>query len=195
MYSDYNIIPIGDHCVTALILKEIEVRKKSYPFDWVTLTEQVHDTNIMYNLELLNQLKTSDVNDIVKNFIGNAFENNDKINNSTNIWFPHDDLHDSFEKYKRRFNRLKEDLNQKNIFILVTRHYYIEKDIFQKITEQLLSYNNENIILFISGTDHPYIENKRVIFKYIHYDISQFYGYDYTTFRPAIKEFLHTLFI
>ena len=29
---------------------------------------------------------------------------------------------------KRRFIRLKEDLSKKNIFILLTRHYYIEKN-------------------------------------------------------------------
>ena len=80
------------------------------------------------------------------------------------------------------------------MFILVTRHYYIEKDIFQKILEQLLNYNNsDSIILFISGTNHTYFENmnySNVIFKYIEYDISKFYHYDYSTFRPNIKIFL-----
>ena len=26
-YSDYNIIPIGDHCVISIILKELKLRK------------------------------------------------------------------------------------------------------------------------------------------------------------------------
>jgi len=50
-------------------------------------TEQLYDTNIDY---------------IVKIYIGNAFENN-KVNSINNIWFPHDnqdeDLNCIFEKY------------------------------------------------------------------------------------------------
>jgi hypothetical protein len=195
-YSDYNIIPIGDHCVISILLSELNLRKQSYPFDWVTNTDQLYDTNIIYNIQLINELKSSDnVDDIVKKYIGNAFDNEKKTNNINNIWFPHDseNMSDIFEKYKRRFIRLKFDLNKKNIFMLVTRHYYIEEDIFQKILEELLIYNNDSIILFISGTNHTYFENNKysnVIFKYIEYDISQFYHYDYSTFRPNIKNFL-----
>jgi hypothetical protein len=199
-YSDYNIIPIGDHCAISIILKELNLRLKSYPFDWVTNVDQIHNTNIMYNIQLINELNISDdINTIVTNYIGNAFENN-KINSITNIFFPHDheDITDIFEKYKRRFVRLKHDLNKKNIFILITRHYYIEKNIFEQIIKDLLKYNSNSIILFISGTNHPYFQNTNyinVIFKYIDYDISKFYEYDYTTFRPNIKQFLSELLI
>lgn len=194
-YSDYNIIPIGDYCVISIILKELNLRKQSYPFDWVTKIDQVYDTNIIYNIQIITELKSTDnVVDIVKKYIGNAFDNK-KTNSINNILFPHDteNITDIFEKYNRRFIRLKLDLNKKNVFILVTRHYYIEEDIFKKISEQLLSYNNESIILFISGTDHTYFENmnhSNVIFKYIEYDISKFYQYDYSVFRPNIKKFL-----
>jgi hypothetical protein len=194
-YSDYNIIPIGDHCVISIILSELNLRKQSYPFDWVTKIEQLYDTNIIYNIQIITELTSSDnVDNIVKKYIGNAFDN-EKTNSINNIFFPHDteNITDIFEKYKRRFIRLKLDLNKKNIFILVTRHYYIEEDIFQKIIEQLLNYNNDSIILFISGTNHKYFENinySNVIFKYIEYDISKFYHYDYSTFRPNIKIFL-----
>jgi len=193
-YSDYNIIPIGDHCAISLILQELNLRKQSYPFDWVSKIEQVYDTNIIYHIQIINELKSSDnVDDIVKKYIGNAFDN-EKTNSINNIWFPHDTETDIFEKYKRRFIRLKLDLNKKNIFILITRHYYIEEDIFQKIIEQLLNYNNDSIILFISGTNHTYFENinySNVIFRYTEYDISKFYDYDYSTFRPNIKKILY----
>ena len=194
-YTDYNFIPIGDHCAISGILSELNLRIKSYPFDWVTKKEQLYDTNIMYNIQLLTELNSSNnIYDIVKKYIKDAFDN-EKTNSITNIWFPHDteSITDIFEKYKRRFIRLKLDLNKKNMFILVTRHYYIEQDIFQKIVEQLLKYNNDSIILFISGTNHTYFENmnySNVIFKYIEYDISKFYHYDYSTFRPNIKTFL-----
>ena len=207
-YSDYNIIPIGDHCAISIILKELNLRTKSYPFDWVTNQDQLYNTNIIYNIELineLNELNELNLEKLVKKYIGNAFDNNKKINTNNNIWFPHDFLDYSenitniFEKYKRRFTRLKQDLNKKNIFILLTRHYYIEKDKFQQIMEQLLNYNNDSIIVFCSGTDHTYFDNSanynNVIFKYIEYDISQFYNYDYTSFRPNIKIFLSNLLL
>lgn len=199
-YSDYNIIPIGDHCSISMILKELNLRKISYPFDWVSNIEPLHDTNIIYNMHIINELKSStNVDDIVKKYIGDAFDNEKKINSNNNIWFPHDteDTTNIFEKYTRRFLRLKEDLNKKNIYILLTRHYYIEKSIFEKIVEQLLSYNSDSIILFISGTNHTYFENvqySNAIFKYIYYDISKYYDYDYSTFRPQIKIFLSDLF-
>ncbi len=195
-YSDYNIIPIGDHCAISIILKELNLRKQSYPFDWVTNIEQLYDTNIIYNIKIISEVKSSDnIDDIVKKYIGNAFDTNNKINSINNIWFPHDNenITDIFKKYKRRFIRLKENLNKKNMYILLTRYYYIEKSIFEKILEQLLSYNSDSIILFISGTNHVYFDNTQysnVIFKYVEYDISQFYNFDYTTFRPNIKIFL-----
>ena len=91
MYSGYNIIPIGDHCAISMLLKELNLRKQSYPFDWVSNIEQVHDTNIIYNLEIINQLKLLDnVDDIIKTYIGDAFDNDKKINSINNIWVPHD---------------------------------------------------------------------------------------------------------
>lgn len=198
-YSDYNIIPLGDHCATSILLKELNLRCKSYPFDWVTKMDHLHDTNIMYNIQLINDLTSSDnVDDVVKSYMGDAFDTGSKVNSSTTIWFPHDTEEKAviFEKYKRRFIRLKEDLNKKNLFILLTRHYYIKPEVFQQLAEDLLKYNSDSIILFISGTNHTYFETanyKNVIFKYIEYDISQFYGYDYSAFRPNIKKFLAEL--
>ena len=195
-YSDYNIIPIGDHWAISIILKELNLRKQSYPFDWVSNIEHLYDTNIIYNIKIISELKSSDnVHDIVKKYIGDAFDNDKKINSINNNWFPHDseNITDNFEKYKRRFIRLKEDLNKKNMYILLTRHYYIEQSIFEKILQELLSHNSDSIILFISGTNHMYFDNiqySNVIFKYVEYDISEFYNFDYTTFRPNIKIFL-----
>jgi hypothetical protein len=193
-HSDYNIIPIGDHCAISIILKELNLRQQSYPFDWVTHNDSIHNTNIIHNLRTMNQLKSDDIDSIVNKYIGDMNTNNKK-NSITNIEFPHDNesISEIFKKYKRRFIRLKQDLNKKNIFILLTRHYYIEQDVFTQIITQLLNYNKDSIVLFISGTNHEYFKNmnySNVTFKYIHYDISKFYEYDYTTFRPNIKSFL-----
>jgi hypothetical protein len=72
----------------------------------------LYNTNIINNIQLINELNQSDtVDDIVNKYIGDAFNNN-KINSTTNIMFPHDvgDITNIFEKYKRRFIRLKLDL-------------------------------------------------------------------------------------
>jgi hypothetical protein len=80
--------------------------------------------------------------------------------------------------------------------------------------EQLLSYNDESKIIFISGTNHPYFENinnDNVIFKYIEYDSEQYLlrpdisqnmdesnilqYLDETKFRPNILKYLHEFFI
>jgi hypothetical protein len=130
-YSDYNIIPIGDHCAISLILRELNLRKNSYPFDWVSNIDELYNTNIIYNIQLISELKLSDnIDDIVQKYIGDAF-NNEKINSISNIRFPHDNenITDIFEKYKRRFIRLKLDLNKKNIFILLYRRRYISTNI------------------------------------------------------------------
>lgn len=123
-YSDYNIIPIGDHCSISIILNDLNLRKQSYPFDWVSNNEQLYDTNIIYNIEIINELNASDnVNDIVKKYIGDALDNDNKINSINNIWFPHDNenKNDNFEKYKRRFIRLKEDLNKKKFIYIINQ--------------------------------------------------------------------------
>ena len=200
-FEDYNIIPIGDHCTTACIIKELGIRTKSYPFDWVTHREQIHDTNILYNIELVQNLTTNNVQNTVNMYIGNALTKHNNINDNNNIWFPHESgtTEYIYEKYIRRFTRLHNDLkSQKNICILLTRHYYIDEPTLKKIRDTLCSFNDQNIILFISGTDHPYLTDKpytNVIFKHIMYDIERAFNYDNEVFRPLVKEYLHQLFL
>lgn len=196
----YNIIPIGDHCAISMILNDLNLRKTSYPFDWTSNREELHDTNIIHNVNAIFDLSFNTVPNIVKKYIGDALTSDTKVNSINNIWFPHEDGNtiDIFEKYERRFHRLHQDLSKKNIFVLLTRHYYIDEDTFTRIMDILLSYNNNSVILFISGTDHTYFENtkyeKRVIFKHIYYDITKFSHYDYHTFRPNIKSYFTTMF-
>lgn len=196
-YSDYNIIPIGDNCLVAGSLRDLGIRNKSYPFDWISKVDHLDDTSIIYHVNIIKELKTELVPNIVKKYIGDAFDdnNNTKVNKSNNIWFPHDEKVDIYSKYERRFDRLKEDLNKKNMFMIVTRKYYIDEITFKNIMKELLSYNNESIICFISGTEHEYLKKyNNVIFKHIYYDVSQFYAYDHTTFGPNIKKFYLELF-
>ena len=70
-YDDYNIIPIGDHCAISIALKELGLRTKSYPFDWVTHKKELHDTNIITRVlyqPLANRF-VSDGAEAIDNFI------------------------------------------------------------------------------------------------------------------------------
>lgn len=200
-YKDYNIIPIGDHCAISIILKDLGLRNKSYPFDWSSHTDILFNTNIIYNIKIIDSLELDNISHITKEYIGDALVNINKINTKTNINFPHElgNSDEIIKKYERRFERLYLDLNNKtNLFILLTRHFYIDENNFEEIMKILFKFNNDNKILFISGTNHIYFEEKKydnVIFKYINYDISKCCAYDYDAFRPYIKKYLQELLL
>lgn len=35
MTTEYNLIPLGDHCAISEILRELELRRCRYQFDWI----------------------------------------------------------------------------------------------------------------------------------------------------------------
>ena len=202
--NEYNFIPIGDHCAISEILKDLGLRKCSYPFDWISHISLIHKTNLLTNVKFVSELmEKQDVKEVVQQLIGTAFEpSNKKIFN--NMWFPHDEgeQHDIITKYERRFERLYNDIrDKKNMFIMLTRHKTILETEFISILSTILSYNKNNKLLFISGSDHPYLNDPKysgsVIFKYIFYDIKKLnkqYTIDYTQFRPAIRAYMYELF-
>jgi hypothetical protein len=201
--SDYNLIPLGDHCAISEILNALELRKSSYPFDWITNTNLVYNTNLISNFEIITELmEKHNVKEIVQKFLGNAMQTPNKIFNS--MWFPHDDGTEEFviAKYERRFERLYTDIKEKqNIFIMLTRHIVIPEQYFNYILSRLLSYNPLNKILFVSGSDHPYLYEPQyksyAIFKHINYDVKTLdkdFTQDFQEFRPAIREYMRELF-
>lgn len=192
-----NIIPLGDHCAISLILRELELRVQSYPFDWVTHNDQLYHTNILYNVDICNQLTSTNAREIATIYIGNAYKNN-QVNLQNGIWFPHEesDETETISKYERRFHRLYEQLEKPNIFILVTRIYFITEEEFSVLYYRLMKRNSQSHIVFISGVSHSYLKKyNNVIFKHIPYDVTLYYQYDYTHFRPTIKMFLKDILI
>ena len=78
-YKDYNIIPIGDHCAISIILKDLGLRNKSYPFDWSSHTDILFNTNIIYNIKIIDSLELDNISHITKEYIGDALVNINKI--------------------------------------------------------------------------------------------------------------------
>ncbi len=195
-----NIIPIGDNCSISIILKELGLRNKAYPFDWCSHiggnpTYSIIDSNIRILLELLQNENITDFEKITNTFFG---ENINQNNSETfERIFPHEHGTPSEikNKYLRRFKRLHTDITNtknKNLFILVTRCYLINTDLLFTLYNRLLQINPLNQFIFISGINHElnfqYYTN--LTFKYIYYNDSLGWLPDNATFRPAMKKFL-----
>ena len=180
------MISIGDHCTVPLLLKELNLRTKSYPFDWTTHQDQLYDTNIMHNLSFIERLSHDSIDNIVRDYLGPDIT----TGKHGSICFPHEvgTKEEIIAKYTRRFERLRNDMASKQVYVMLTRHYFIPPPLMERIRKIL-----QGTIVFISGTDHPYLNYPDVIFKYIPYDVSQFYQYDYTHFRPMVKAYLTEL--
>jgi len=187
-----NIIPIGDHCVIAQVLRELNIRKKAYPFDW-NCYKDMTDTSIRINFDIIDEITKNSIDDIsriTKNMLNNP-----------NILFPHDNISDenTINKYIKRMERLYDDITNgsKNLYILCTRYISISEEEILKFYNIINKYNSESKILFISGIDHSYfanLNNENIIFKYlINYDPKDFYSFDYSHFRPTFSKYISSL--
>lgn len=205
-FTDYNLISLGDHCAIPEILRDLGLRKNSYPFDWIAKTNMLHSTNLQYNLEIIKILLKSqgDAKCVRQFLIGDCLKKVGDINRVNHqIWFPHEtgSEQEIFTKYERRFHRLYEDIvntEKKHIFFMLTRNIYITESEMDDFIQVLFQFQPENKIVFISGKAHDYLLQEkyrdRVIFQYIYYDTSLYWDYDYSGFRPEIKQFISKLF-
>ena len=206
MNSTHNIISLGDHCAIPIIMNEIGIRKKSYPFDWISHKSLIYETNLVHNFNLVKELmSTSDVPAIVKKLVGDVFSLESKTRiNKNGIWFPHEHgtNDEIIEKYEKRFTRMITDIREKpTIFMMLTRHVIINQSVFDEMVQTLLSYNKDNKIIFISGSDHSYMKDYKyhnaVLFKFIKFEVKKMdkdFSHEYVFFRPEIKKFLHDVF-
>lgn len=195
----YNYIPLGDHCIIAMILKELNLRKCSYPFDWTSNNNELFESNLRINIGIFNELMNNcPPRDCAINYIGNASTAQTKFHN--NVFFPHDfengTYEETLEKYTRRFERLYEHTKtQPSTFIIVVRCYNIYKNDILKLWNTLDKYNH-NLIL-ITGTHQSDLEQlaeiPNITYKYIPYDHNKYYSFDYSDFRPAVKNYLMSL--
>lgn len=153
-----NIIPIGGDCSVALLLKTLELRKASYPFDWITCSFNSAISLIDNNfLDFIDSRYLE--RDVRKTHL--------HVFHSTiyNVGFFHDfnqmdDLTEQCEsvkeKYDRRINRFYESLQEEAILIrLMTNEcdIYFYKENKSKIEELIKSYNVNNKLLVFETID------------------------------------------
>ena len=190
-----NIIPLGDNCAISIILKELGLRKKSYPFDWISHvgpspTYSILEQNIKLFLELLD---FGDVENITNKLLGDCIDENNKINGD--FIFPHEcgSREEIRNKYTRRLQRLYDDVtdkNNNNLFIMVTRCCAVDHNVTNKLYDKIISINANNKIIFVSGTEQNVTQKNNLKYKYIFYDGSKIWEPDESIFRPQLKEFL-----
>ena len=102
--NEYNLIPLGDHCAVSEILKELGLRKCSYPFDWITNVNYLYQTNLITNFTLVSELmEKHNVKEIVQKLIGNALQTEKKVYNKNAFLHDHGEECDIIAKYERRF--------------------------------------------------------------------------------------------
>ena len=192
-----NFIPMGENCSSASFLNGLELRKRSFPFDWVRHYVCIHENNIIYNVKIIKNLMVNDINKIVSDYLGNIGKY--KLNKW--IVFPHEgeETHkEIYSKYTRRFKRLKSALfSSENIFLMISRGKKIEEKVFIDMIRVLLQYNKKNKIIFITGKKHDFLEKYKsiVFYKYIYFDVRKPVGaWDYDAdFSPEALIFLKEL--
>lgn len=159
---DYDyIIPIGYNCACGMVLRNLDLRKQSFPLDWVVSKPEWVLQYLKTNFKdyyLPNQ--TAKTNYIGQDFhwfethrYSEHYAEKDEIDNNKSIY------NDNLEKFDRRIKRLFEVLNSdKKILFMYVGEYSInciKNEPFEKnltlneeknheILQEILNYTREN---------------------------------------------------
>lgn len=128
--SDYDyVVSIGNKCPTSMYLKELNIYKESFPFDYIPTTPCL----------ILKYLKSQDEFYPKKNI----------VRTEDDVWFGHfnldNDYNNTIETFKRRFERLFDILQNKKKILFV---YTSEADIYNEMKNRYNdNYNDLNKIV------------------------------------------------
>jgi len=137
IYDYDHVVSIGNKCITTSILRELNVYKESFPFDYIPTTPWI----------ILKYLKNPD----------DFFPKKNSVLNNDGVWFGHWNLDDKYEEtiqsFQRRFQRLYEILQNKKRVLFV---YTSEADIYNEFGNRYNDNYSElcNIREFIKNTYH-----------------------------------------
>lgn len=161
------IFSLGEDCGCTVYLKKFNLRKASYPFDWITNASFEQRIDMLVN-NFKDFFNIEDFELIPNDYAKNDFYNNTK----TGFYFYHDfpknsKLSEKFlevkEKYMRRITRLYNDINEaKNILIVWYSRDKILSDDRLKIAHEKLKnkFKNKEITLVILENDIDQLYNK-----------------------------------
>lgn len=157
-----EIIPIGDNCLPAFILKELNLRKASYPFDWVYSKQEFFP--IAADI-IINKYKNFfNLCDLKCMYIDNKHNNLVYINKKTKLVFMHDFIVGQYfiiqyfallKKYMRRIKKVKKTLSKEKILLLnIQQNKTEDKVLVEKLKQIRKVYNNNNIDLLVLQNDN-----------------------------------------
>ncbi|HCA3523971.1 TPA: DUF4214 domain-containing protein [Klebsiella aerogenes] len=139
-----NIIPLGSHCLAASILKKYNLKKHSYPFDWI-----FSSPGVVYEC-LCDDFKTFMDKQHHISITGNRINNSPEQGAThkyfeskygTKEFFTHRDitLKENYEYYERTINRFLNALSSDDgkVFIIISRGQHDLTSNFDKISTKL----------------------------------------------------------
>jgi hypothetical protein len=117
-YNDYDfIVSIGNKCPTAIALRELNIYKQSFPFDYIPTTPYL----------ILKYLQNQN----------DYYPQKDIVRTSDNVWFGHFDINENYDEtiitLKRRFERLFDILTSKSKILFV---YTSEADVYNEMNNR-----------------------------------------------------------
>lgn len=120
------LVPLGENCSIAYNLKELNLRNKSYPFDWCKMSINQLNKVLMNDFKDFSNItikKFSENHVIIKEHGSKQNQGSYLLTNKYNITFAHEDvlsLYLSKQKLERRIIRFKNLRNLYPIFIMGT---------------------------------------------------------------------------
>jgi Putative papain-like cysteine peptidase (DUF1796) len=117
-FNEYDyVISIGNKCPTTMILRNLNLYKESFPFDYIPTTPEL----------ILKYLKNQD----------DFYPKKNNVRTKDDVWFGHFDINDNYiktiETFKRRFERLFNVLKNKKKILFV---YTTEADIYNEMNNR-----------------------------------------------------------
>ena len=161
--QDIEIVSVGDHCLTASVLKNLGLKKKSYPFDWIfsdiRMVNHCIQDNFLTFLDRSQHMKISEDEKLSPdaNFCDHIYY---KTHYGVLFTFNHYDISDDkiyryYERCVERFvNLLHSD--KKVIFLCISQR--ISQNDFYELSKTLSIYNNKYLLAlnFIQREDQLY---------------------------------------
>ena len=193
---DY-VVSIGNKCPTAMILRDLNIYKEAFPFDYIPTTPHL----------ILKYLQ--DQTDF--------YPKKNEIRTADNVWFGHFNINDKYDEtiqtFNRRFHLLFNTLqNKKRILFVYTSeadvynemnnryndNYYDLSQIVNYITE---TYKYDNFTIVSIHTNKSFSDTKNIINytitvpdTFLSNDMSTHTDYTTTNYRNTLKNLMKEIF-
>lgn len=191
------IVSIGNKCPTAMILRELNLYKESFPFDYIPTTASL----------ILKYLQSQD----------DFYPKMGMVRTNDHVWFGHfninENYNDTIETFKRRFDRLFTILQHKKKILFV---YTSEADVYNEMNNRyndnykdlsllvdyiIETYQYHNFKLLCIHTNKSYTDTNNIINHTIHVpdhymsdDMSTHTETTWSPYRNTLKNLLKEIF-